>query len=85
VLTLQVLHTLLTHNDALGWFEYFVFDHLRCLPTLHTLQFVCEIGSLRPHTMDMLKVVLQAHNHILLLRSPLLLYTLHALLVLRVS
>ena len=64
---LEVLHTLLAHNDALGWFEYLLLNDERGLPTLHPVLFASEIGRLWPHTIDMPKVVLQVRDHSILL------------------
>lgn len=57
MLLLEVLNALLADNYALGRLKDFLLDDQRCLPALHPVLLIDEVGSFRPHTTDMLKVV----------------------------
>lgn len=67
LLKIEILDSKLALGEAFGRVEDLLFDHERCLPSFHPLCFVGEAGSLRPHSMDVLVLMLQLHNQLVLL------------------
>ena len=85
MLLLEVLDSLLADNNSLGGFKDFLLDDQRCLPALHPVLLIDEVGSFRPHTTDMFKIVLQVLNNCLLRRLLLFLNALKILAVLKIG
>ena len=63
MLFLEVLYSLLAHNDALGRLENLLLDDERCLPALHSVLLIFKVGSLRPHAIDMLEIVFKVLDY----------------------
>ena len=58
---------MLANDQAFGWLHDLPLDDKTGLPTIHHLTIVRELGCLRPHTVDMPKVLLKVLNQTLLL------------------
>ena len=67
VILLDFLYAFFTVDEALGWLENFALYDEISLPTLHALLVVDEFGGFGPHSVDMLKIVLELLDKLLVL------------------
>ena len=85
MLLLQVLDALLADHNAFGRLEDLLLNDQRCLPALHPVLLVDEVGRFGPHTTDMLEVVLKVLYNCFLLCLFLFLNVLKILSVFQIS
>ena len=59
LLLFNIVNSLLADYQALRWPQNLLLDNKVCLPALHALLIILELGGARLHSVDMLKVMLE--------------------------